>query len=278
MKCFFHSADLDGHCSGAIVKKKFPHCEMIAINYGDEFPWDSLEKDEEIYMVDFSLQPIREMMQLSDYCELFWIDHHATAIQAAEEKHFVVSGGHSLDTSKAACELTWEFLYADKLMPHAVRLLGRFDVWDHSDPNTLEFQYGLRIHPNTWPDNQILWKAMFSGFGLVETIMDGKTILTYERIQNTKFCDAYAFETVIEGRLAIAVNRRFCNSLFFESIYNPKKHDLMISFGRTKKKKWTVSLYSDQKDVHCGRIAQKFKGGGHSNAAGFQCEVLPFDI
>ena len=38
MKCFYHSADLDGHCSGAIVKMVYPECELIGINYGDKFP------------------------------------------------------------------------------------------------------------------------------------------------------------------------------------------------------------------------------------------------
>jgi hypothetical protein len=43
MICFYHSADLDGHCSGAIIKKVHPECELIGINYGDEFPWDKVK-------------------------------------------------------------------------------------------------------------------------------------------------------------------------------------------------------------------------------------------
>lgn len=37
MYCFYHSKDLDGKCSGAIVKYKFPDCNMIGIDYGDKF-------------------------------------------------------------------------------------------------------------------------------------------------------------------------------------------------------------------------------------------------
>ena len=54
MKCFYHSSDLDGHCSGAIVKARFPECEMIGINYGQPFPWGDIEEGEIVYMVDSS--------------------------------------------------------------------------------------------------------------------------------------------------------------------------------------------------------------------------------
>ena len=67
-KCFYHSADFDGHCSGAIIKKKFDDVEMIGINYGDEFPWSDIKPDETVYMVDFSLQPFDLMIKLNKLC------------------------------------------------------------------------------------------------------------------------------------------------------------------------------------------------------------------
>lgn len=42
MKCFYHSSDLDGHCSGVIIKQKYPKCEMIGINYGQDFPYNTV--------------------------------------------------------------------------------------------------------------------------------------------------------------------------------------------------------------------------------------------
>jgi hypothetical protein len=39
LKRLIKSADLDGHCSGAIISLVYPDCELIGINYGDEFPW-----------------------------------------------------------------------------------------------------------------------------------------------------------------------------------------------------------------------------------------------
>ena len=78
MKCFYHSTDLDGHCSGAIVKYRYPECEMIGINYGQEFPWDSIQPDEQVFMVDFTLQPFEGMERLNNLCNLHWIDRSTT--------------------------------------------------------------------------------------------------------------------------------------------------------------------------------------------------------
>lgn len=295
--CFYHSADLDGHCSGAIVKYRYPEAVIHPINYGDEFPWDSIHPDEQVFMVDFTLQPFDQMERLNKLCRLTWIDHHKTEVEEAYNRGFIANEGQLIEVGVAACELTFEHVVGLKrnTIPLAVKLLGRYDVWDHSDERTLPFQYGFRMFPDTRPENQDLWKPLLdgntqSGFDIEEVIKYGKLILSYEEQQNAKFCKAYAFETKLlagEGfdaptweYRAIAANRGFTNSKLFDSIYDPEKYDLMITFCLLKPPahKWTVSLYSTNDSVDCGAIARCFGGGGHKGAAGFQCETLPFDI
>lgn len=285
MKCFFHSSDLDGHCSGAIVKDKFPACEMLGIDYGQPFPFDKIAPGESVYMVDFCLQPFDDMERLNSMCSLHWIDHHANgSIDEATSRGFLASGGQSLAVGKAACELVWGYLYPDDTaLPLAVYLLGRYDIWKHDeDQRILPFQYGMRQFENTWPDNHDFWNSMFAAgnneCGAVAR--DGELLLAYEGNQNAKFCKAYAFETELNGNRAICANRGLTNSKVFDSVYDPKKHELMITFVRLKPPagKWTVSLYSTRNDVDCGEIAKSFGGGGHKGAAGFQCEQLPFGI
>lgn len=280
MKCFYHSSDLDGHCSGAIVKKFNPKCEMIGINYGQPFPWETINTNEDVYMVDFSLQPFSDMQRLNKICKLHWIDHHKTAIDEAFDVSFLASGGQSLELNKAGCELTWKYFSADEL-PHAVYLLGRYDIWDHSNPNILPFQYGMRQNENTYPENIELWNNLFNSDILVYDIIKyGKLIIQYEDSQNKKFCKAYAFETEFNGMKCICVNKGFTNSQVFDSVYDPNIHYMMITFCRMKLplEKWTVSLYSTRNDVDCGVIAKSFGGGGHKQAAGFQCKEIPFKI
>ena len=84
MICFYHRADLDGRCSGAIVKAHFPECRMIGMDYGEEMPWTEIYPNEEVYLVDFSLQPFEKMIRLQKLAQLIWIDHHKSAIADAE--------------------------------------------------------------------------------------------------------------------------------------------------------------------------------------------------
>lgn len=291
MKCFFHDSDLDGHCSGAVVKYFHPECEMIGINYGDEFPWESIRPNEVVFMVDFALQPFERMERLEKMYHLVWVDHHKTAIEEAIKKNFECDGLQRIGIG--GCALTWMHLNP-KLhpieMPRAVRFLAEYDIWDHHDPDTLPFQYGFRLNEDTFPNNQELWTDTFRGDNVQETINTGKFIIKYEKSQNAKFCKAYVFETSMphaptkENEItgvyrAICCNRGFTNSQLFDSIWDPEKYDLMITFCRIKlpAKIWTVSLYSTKPEIDCGAIAKNYGGGGHPGAAGFQCKELPFE-
>lgn len=280
MKCFYHSSDLDGHCSGAIVKNKYHECEMIGINYGEEFPFNSIDPDETVFMVDFSLQPFSEMEKLSSLCELIWIDHHESAIKEYDKTTFCQKTKVMLEVGTGACELTYKFFYGSKNMPKSVHLLGRYDVWDHANNDALPFQFGIRQEKNTLPDNQTLWTSLFADIGCSKYINEGKTILSYVNSQNEKFCSAYAFETILNGFKAICTNKGFTNSQLFNSVWDKTKYDIMITFIRIKPpaEEWRVSLYTTKKEIDCSTIAKSFGGGGHKNAAGFQCAVLPFKI
>jgi len=110
--CFYHSSDLDGHCSGAIVKHKFPEAQMHSINYDQQFPWDKVNTEEDIIiMVDFSLQPFLEMAKL--YTEfddrLIWIDHHISAIEEAKN-------GKMVKAMKLSMTKLREFEWLDSLV------------------------------------------------------------------------------------------------------------------------------------------------------------------
>ncbi len=280
MKCFYHSADLDGHCSGAIIKQQFPDCEMIGINYGDSFPWHLLtDVKETVWMVDFSLQPFDLMFKLARSCKLHWIDHHKSAYEEAIKSNFECDLWF-VDCENSACELVWEYV-VDTHLPNSVYLLGRHDVFDHSDPRTLPFQYGMRMLKDTKPDNFVLWKSLLEpavGNPKVNDIIEkGQVILDYITTENEKYAKSCSFETIFEGYNCIAVNKALANSMIFDSVYDDKKHDLMIIFG-FRKGKWTVSLYTKREHIDVSEIAKRHNGGGHKKAGGFQCKELPFHL
>jgi oligoribonuclease NrnB/cAMP/cGMP phosphodiesterase (DHH superfamily) len=298
MKCFYHSADLDGHCSGAIVKMKYPECELIGIDYGQPFPWEKItDPEEEVFMVDFSLQPFEEMIRLHGICKLIWIDHHIAAIREASRTEYdVIIKGRRMD-GQAACQLCWEWCYPGKAVPRAVFLLGRYDVWDHTDPDTLPFQYAVRLY-NTTPGlsltekygedkNMISYIGVFSWDSYLTdkhcsdrnpqwqyALSQGRTILAYITSENAKYCRAGSFEAEVGGLKCICVNRLMASSQVFESVWDPEKYQAMAAFGLRADGKWTVSLYSTREDVDVSVVCKALGGGGHKGAAGFQSEFL----
>lgn len=275
MKCFYHNSDLDGFCSGAIVKYKYPDCKLIGIDYGDRFPWKILSDNEEVFMVDFSLQPYSDMLKLNEMVDLTWIDHHKSAIE--EHKKMPLREADTiLNTSLAACELAWHLIFNTTLIPKAVHWLGRYDVWDHKEVQTLPFQYGMRLRADDPCDNMTFWKSVFENFP-EDILLEGQTVLDYVENHNSKYIRATGFKTELDGLRCIAANSQLTNSQLFDTIWDNKRYDAMLTFG-WKKGQWTVTLYSDKKDIDVSKIAKARGGRGHKGAAGFQCKELPFEL
>lgn len=277
MKCFYHSGDLDGHCSGAIVKDAFPRCELFPINYGDDFPWEEINDPEEVvYMVDYSLQPFERMQELDSKCSLVWIDHHKTVIEDYN-KYGLDSAQVILVEGIGACFTMWQYVNMCSEVPEAVKLLAEYDVWNHSDPRTLPFQYGMKME-NTWPDNQEFWtKLFYSPESVVSIINQGNFIMKYVATDNEKYAKSCYFKTELDGLRAVAVNKLLANSHLFDAVWNPDEFDIMLLFGY-RVGRWTVQLYTTREDLDVSEVAKKRGGGGHKQAAGFQCDVLPFEL
>lgn len=171
--CIYHSVDLDGWMSAAIVKYWFEQkiepmnrllssihlyhtITFLGWNYGDAIP--DLSKYDKVIMCDMSF-PMEEMQVLLDRfkVDFIWIDHHVSAIDINKEVSTYVrtAGFEGLmaingirDTNFAACELTWKYFFPDENTPEIVRLLGMYDSFRHKGTNeelrVLEFQYGAR--------------------------------------------------------------------------------------------------------------------------------------
>lgn len=284
MICIYHSKDLDGYCSGAIVKRKYPDCKLIGYDYGQPFPWDEIPSGEPVIMIDVSL-PMPDMFKLADISkEFMWIDHHISAINAFRD---YADGGSQhgliavLENGIAACEGGWKRLFPDEEMPTAVKLLGEYDTWRNRDKERWEnailpFQYGMRMicqSAESFPQELLNHYEIVTDNPVYGIMHDGKTILAYQKTQNERACK-FSFEIEFEGLRAICLNNGGANSQVFDSVYDESKHDVMIPFVFTGKH-WTFSLYTTKEEIDCSVIAKSKGGGGHKKAAGFQLKELP---
>lgn len=281
MICIYHNKDLDGYCSGAIVKRKYPDAVMLGWDYGQPLPFDDTAMiGEDVILIDISF-PIDKMVQFAHVAKSFtWIDHHISAINEyngiGENKIIAV-----LENGIAACEGGWKHLFPDEFMPTAVMLAGKYDTWRNQDKYDwdnaiLPFQFGMRMFcnsPETFPPQLLEWYPIVTDSPVYGIINDGKLILSYQKTQNERACKS-SFEIEFEGLRAICLNNGGANSQVFDSVYDESKHDVMIPFVFTGKH-WTFSLYTTKDEIDCSVIAKSKGGGGHKKAAGFQLKELP---
>jgi oligoribonuclease NrnB/cAMP/cGMP phosphodiesterase (DHH superfamily) len=299
MIVFYHNADMDGICSAAILHQRYPDAELFGINYGDKFPWDKVQ-DEEVWMVDFSLQPFGDMVRLQREAKsLVWIDHHASAIGARDDWLVVDEGNPTFQgvqkSGIGACALVWLYLFHDHPeLPEPVRLLAEYDVWNHKNEKTLPFQYGIRLFDGFRDPDSPEWREMLDReegeeMWVEDCVRDGYAVIKYLETDNAEKARTLCFEHLLpvnikevdgDGGLVdgywlkcIAANFGPTNSKFFDSVLDPEKHEAMLLYS-WRKTHWVISLYSDREDVDVSEVAKAYGGGGHKGAAGFQVQSL----
>lgn len=273
--CVYHSRDLDGLASGAVVKHHFPEAVLLGYDYGmdTEFIYSAIDKDTTLFVVDVSF-PKDVMLDLeSKVFQFVWIDHHISAMKDM--------AGHSIsgiqNTEDSACKLAWEYFYGEDNTPPVIDLLSIYDSWKRAivgeemwNEVVMPFQYRMRGLVSS-PEDLIPYLA-YEEENLDRIIDDGKTILKYVKNQNKKDVEG-AFERIIDGHRAICMNTVNFNSMAFEDIWDENKYDIMVPF-RFDGEKWAFSFYTDKTGIDCSRIAKKFGGGGHMKAAGCTVKTM----
>jgi oligoribonuclease NrnB/cAMP/cGMP phosphodiesterase (DHH superfamily) len=268
--CFHHN-DPDGHTGAAIVLTKYPEAKCVEMDYNkaDGFDFDGIVNEgDKVIIIDFSFKP-PEMDKLMKIIEdITWIDHHETAFEYPYNKP-ELPGTRSSEGSGAY--LAWKFYYPDKDVPEFVELVSDYDT------RTLKFGdksfqacEGSKLM-SLDSEGMEEWQKLFAGEGLDLFLSKGKTCLEYQRKFAQSYAESYGFESELDGHKCFVVNIYAMGDRAVS--YKMDDYDMCCScvFDGDR---WTVGLYSTKIDV--SKIAQKYKGGGHKGASGFQIDKLPF--
>lgn len=291
MKCYYH-ADKDGQCAGfwvyfkrlAIAEAKTKD-DFIIMDYTKTIDFDSIEPDEEIWIVDFSISPddMRKLLQITK--NVTWIDHHKTAIEKYKDFEYDIRGVRYDGVSGAM--LTYCYLHHmtqrgegnikpfDMSMiqdaPLFTKLVDDWDVWKFEfGDDTRLFQLGTKSY-NFHPTSQKWLELYRSEIEIKKLIEEGKIIKQYSDHQNKNYMHL-GFETKFEKYKCFAANIGYANSEYFKSLHD-KGYDIFISFVYNGKE-WIHSLYTLNKDIDVSLIAKKYSGGDHRGAAGFQTKSM----
>lgn len=288
--------DSDGHASAGIVYRELlltglnpDEIVFHPINYGMPIP-QTVEGDR-VYLLDFSFQPEKEMLEFSKNLEgnLVWIDHHDTAIEMEKNPEIKAIKGlrrsGSGDKPVAACELTYEY-FCGAPYPPIIKLVGDWDVWRHPDMSESEatkvkaLQYYLRSvesDPKTEEGRNFWVRALLTP---IEDILEiGLPLLEYQQKNWKSLIKNKGFTADFFGGYRAVIVNQSGNSEMFNGFFDPEKHDIMVTYQETKGDHLTVSMYTPKTDkIHLGNLAKAVgeagdipSGGGHAGAAGFQC-------
>lgn len=280
MICIYHSIDLDGWMSAAIVKLKYPDVELLGWNYGQSIPdWESRIDGHRVVMVDISFPP-EIMMSYHQFNDLIWIDHHISAIKDLAEVGGQVIPGIR-DTSKAACELTWEYFFPEQEMPELVRLLGRYDCFGHKgtheERRVMEFQYGAR-QIITSAESALISLRVASESKRFDDVICSDILRNGVAIYNYLLADAQniykrIFPISIDGYKFACVNQDRFNPASFGIDYHADGYDGFACFWYNGRH-YNYSLYNDNGKVDCSELAKARGGGGHRGASGFRTNEI----
>lgn len=274
MICIYHNRDLDGWMSAAIVMLEYPDAKLIGWDYGQPIPELHPELDDTIVMVDISF-PVETMQEIYNDFNFIWIDHHISAIKTMMGDLEQIKGIR--DPKFAACELTWRYFFSNKEMPELVRLLGRYDCFEHKgtyeEQKVLEVQYGAR---SIIANPEEAYRELVDNISCDHTEKAfwerGKGIYSYLCTEAQQIY-ARKFDVFFAGYKFACVNQCRFNPINFGIDYHKDGYDGVACF-HYENGQWKFSLYNDNGLVDCSEICKLYGGGGHKGAAGFAIDSI----
>lgn len=275
----YHGSDLDGVFSAAIIAKKYglDSVRCVPVNYGMEFPFDEIEESTRtVWVVDFSFDNmvwLKDKLATMYKADLIWCDHHESAIKKNANAN--VHGIWGLRTiGRAGCELTYEYIHKEET-PTLIQYLSAYDVWDKerfSWDLVMNIQYGVRARVGLDVSKAVSLLSGPMNSTLIRNLaLEGKVILDWTDQVNEGYVKYSAFEGTICGVKAVFMNTNVFNSNAFKSYKG--EYEVMVPFRYEKNGLIRFSIYADHNDkVNCAEMAERFGGGGHAGAAGFQLD------
>lgn len=238
----------------------------------------------DIYFVDFSM-PANDLIQMARYAKSIEVhDHHASAykdlFEALADFSSIVKLNFHME--KAGCWLAWERFRPGYLRPQFIHLIGLRDLWKHKDTDLEHSAECLNLYLNSEEFDFEKWQHYMATFSNVLVHAEGmmKFFNNQVRIAKRQAINkqiSYIADSV-SGTEKYHV--KIVNAPYFmaSELGNQlaKECDFAAVWSHANDGAVFVSLRSDRdRGVDVSRIAKRYDGGGHKNAAG--CKFTSLD-
>ena len=270
-----HHTDQDGYGAAATVKlwlqQRGLAAQFYPYNYtnNDDMP-DFTDKT--VIFVDCGLQPFSEMKKrVIDKCkQLIWIDHHPNNIEAANKARIDQKKNIKtfLSTDRCATYLTWKFFYKTQ-PPDIIALIDDYDrgiLAQKEQSVPLCFMLNLLDKPKHL--NMDFWKTLLvsnQAPQLIQYLVDKGKVVEFVYKKELEDLINNGVMVNFEGHDTLVGNGDIKTILF--SVYPDLVKASIYMTWHVIGDKVSVSLFSYT--VNVGKLATKYKGGGHERAAGF---------
>ena len=311
----YHAGCPDGFGAAYAAWRKFGETATYrSVFYGKPPSLESLA-GKEIYILDFSFPPEELKAMAAVANAILQLDHHlsarnAWAEQLGEETGEMQTWKHpelpltvTFDMNKSGARLAWEHFHPDTPMPWPLKHVEDRDLWRFNLPATKAFTRALQLLPfefNAW--DLVMQQASTPGSKRYKTMLaEGEAIERFyqsevDRLANSSLVmpvqlpgsaigrehavrqgipfieDEQGTWRVVSG-LAINANGLFTSEL------GERLAEKCGSFALV----WTTAAdgmvragLRARGQVDVAKMAERYGGGGHREAAGFNMPVLRF--
>lgn len=271
---FYHANCSDGFGGAYAAWKKFgSKAEYIALQHGNSLPL--LPKESDVYFIDIvpsekeltalMRAPARRNFSEGGNRRITAIDHHVTAESLVKRTE-----GYLYALNHSGATLAWKYFHGIKKIPRLLLHIEDGDLWRHKLPGTKEIYAILE----SLPFNFKVWDKLAREFENLKErkkiIERGRGLLIYKNKLITDIVESGAHLVTFKGIKTLAVNSPIFQSEIGNKLtllYPPM--GIVWYEGKDGRK---FSLRSAQ-SFDVSKLAAKFGGGGHKQAAGFTMDT-----
>lgn len=266
----YHANCLDGLAAATAAYETFQrdktNCCFLAANYSDrDYIMSILTGNDHdyksVYFLDFSLKraDMEEIERHVDHITV--LDHHKTAKEELE-------GMYDIELTKSGAVLSYQFFNPGVQVPKKYLLVQDRDLWKWEFPETRYYTLSLFNGRGKSLEN---FMEQFE-LPIEEHVRNGEKINQYcQNRMDEIILDSVCY-TEVDGYKGIPVIN--CPSFFSSDIGNRLSiNNPFVVLWNRKQDRYEFSLRSNTtynpKGIDVSKIAKRFGGGGHGNAAGF---------
>jgi oligoribonuclease NrnB/cAMP/cGMP phosphodiesterase (DHH superfamily) len=220
--------------------------------------------DRDVYLLDFAY-PRPTCLDLARQARSFLVlDHHKTALEELGDLPFL-----RLDLQQSGAGLAWRYFHPHEPVPRLVLTVEDGDLWRHEMPETRAIYLRLTFEPRTFDNWNEIARQTATDTGLRAFAEEGRPLLEEREFQVERLL-LKRYQVVLDGERGLAAE----GEAFYRSELGHRLAQLSGTYGLVwypRSGGYHVSLRSIG-DYDVERLARRFGGGGHRNAADFTLE------